>query len=350
MSAGYNLTYDFNYLNDIKRRTIEMEKKNPYWQPHLYKPERGLHGGYSRMVGGKLSPGQDSFPNSGSGQRSVGFNNYSTFSTFYDGVPKSYKSSGNKNGHYYHQNELDRINKSNFPVRNYEKNDYKNSNKNMSRDEVKVYNSIMQNMDKKLDTSLLKMPRSVSREGGKMPSKRNANMEKKIRDKLMKAIEMSQNKEEMKGGSFDSAGFESALKKVKKVGQRVAPVVAKTALPAAAAAVAQALGVPAPVGALIGKIAADVLVEEVIKKKPKKSGGVGRYEGGKQIVPIIRPVKVYKEVKSEIDGINAQNKGLSTAQRRAKLVKELMLKSKKSGGKMSLGDASRYIKQNNLKY
>jgi hypothetical protein len=312
------MSFDHPYVKKQKQKVIEMEQKNPMWQPQLYKPEVGLHH-YDQLTGGKLKSGQDSHSNSGSGQTSVGFNNFSEFNTLYKRVPRSYKSSGNQGNYYYHSNELDNINKSNSASRNYKKNNYKNSNQSINRNDVEIFDKIMENMNSDFDLRLLSQPSLRSGAGVKKLLSKEAHAEKAIREQLMKAIELSQNKEHMRGGSIDSDSLKDALKKTSKIGRRIAPTIVKTALPPAAAAVAQALGLPAPAGLLLGKIASDILVNDVIKKKSKKkSGGVGVYSGGK-------------------NSNNVRNRSL--------LIKKIMA----SKG-MSLPEASRYIKSNNLKY
>jgi hypothetical protein len=118
------------------------------------------------------------------------------------------------------------------------------------------------------------------------------------------------------------------LKKAKPITKSAAPAVIKMALPAIASSVASSLGLPPTVGKIVGKVAADALVPKVESKlgsKKKKGEGIGEYKGAA----------------ISFDGKSSG----SLQQRRGKLMKHIMAKEG-----LNLGEASKYIKQHNLKY
>ena len=253
MSLGYNLVYDYPYVRDHQAKVIAMEKANPLWQPQLY---------------GKGSVS--------TGKKSVGFNNYSVFSPYYESTPKSYKSSGNLGEKYYNRNELEEINKGNFPSINYEKNQYNNSRKDMSADDAKIYDSIKKMVKDTHNYGQLRGGASLDEMTG-------------LYKLLMKSAIKSGLGKDLDGGALNLKKFEKKFRKelefLENVGDtavKVAPTAIKVSLPLVSGAVAQSLGVPAPVGVIIGKVAADVLANKIINNKALEKKSKMKGEGIKQ--------------------------------------------------------------------
>lgn len=233
MSAGYNLAFDYKYSNDIKDKVFDMERKHPYWQPQLYNPSQGLMGGTSVATG----------------RRSVGFNDYSKFNTFYQQTSKSYKSSGNDGYNYYHDNELNKINKSKMPYINYESNKFNNSNKPISDEDLEIFDSIKKNVKRNFNKGQLR--------GGKFKLNKT---ERLLHDIIVDAAKKSDS--DMEGG-ISTKSFKKALKASAPVGRKIAATGVRVGLPLVSGAVAQSLGVPIPVAVGLSKIGADILAKKI---------------------------------------------------------------------------------------
>lgn len=230
MSAGYNLSFDYPYSNRIRSAVMRMERENPHWQPQLFDVKNGMYGGVVPV---------------GTGRRSVGFNDYAEYSTFYNKAPKGYKSSGNDGYNYYHQNELDLINKSNMPYINYDRNNIKNAGLVPYGSDLEIYDSIKNNVKRNFNKSQLR--------GGKLNKE-----EKKFHDIIVRAALDS----EMEGG-ISKKDFKKALVASEPILRKVGATGVRIGLPLVSGAVAQTLGVPAPVAMGLSKIGAEVLAKKI---------------------------------------------------------------------------------------
>lgn len=322
-----NMSFDYPYVRRFHEIMTKYYKDNPQWESMtgLHPPNKsignvGMKGGGSSLVVGPTSKG---------------FNEYLKFQHFYEKTPKAYKSSGNYNPVYLHQNELDVINKENFPNINYEKNKYNNSNKDMDRSQVKINESIKRAVKKDFDTTLLK--------GGALSKKLRGN-NRKVHDEVCKVCHKMgyYNRPDMKEEDLDGGKFKSVLKKGL---QKAVPMGIKLAVPALSGAVAQTIGVPAPVGALLGKIAADVIAEKVSKKIGK--GKVQPKPLGSNIEAMLKR-DIKRAVKKSLQGRGNQkvldnDKFQKSLNFGKKLMKELLKESAKLGVKKGIQYALPYV-------
>jgi hypothetical protein len=270
MSMGYNLAFDYDYQNKIRNQMREMEKKNPYWQPMLDSEKRQMQGRGYPPVGAEV--------------RSRGFNNYSQFTPFYKQTPKAYKSSGNEGYTYYHQNELDNINKLKRAHINYDKVDYDNANKDMKRDDVKIYDSIFSAVKDDFDKSQLKGY-------GKQ------NLSPAEKSFLNLVVRTAKKAKQMEGG-ISKKSLKKALKVTAPVARKVASTGVKVGLPILGTMAAEAVGVPAPVGLVASKLAADAIA--------KKIGGM---KGGFRVVDPASNTSLIDEFKESKKPIQKRGKG-----------------------------------------
>jgi hypothetical protein len=251
MSRGYNLHGDYPYTNRIREKILNYQKENPEWEPTITYHKKGLLGNGMddpELLGGNASVA--------SGQRTVGFNNYAKYSNYYKQVPKGYKSSGNDGNDYYHINELEKLNKGNFPYINYDKNKLNNANQPVKKEDVEVFDSIQDVVKRKMDTRQLK--------GGKS----SLNVQEKIlHDAVVNAYKKSGGYE-MSGGKLDKDKFKKAFKISKSLGKKLLVPTIKIGMPVVAGAIASSLGIPVPVAVVLAKIGADVITSEI-----KKGGG-----------------------------------------------------------------------------
>jgi hypothetical protein len=317
--SSYGQNFGYPYSLDIKKRVIEMEKKNPYWEPTLYRGS-GLSGG----KGG------------GSGRASVGFNDLTVYSDYYKKVPKGYKSSGNAGKTWYSDADLRNINAKGFPYRNFSKREYKNAVDTRKPEDVplSVYDSIKDAVENDQDYGLLQAPPKKKKttgrgvgSGGKC-GECDGGISKKEKEELVNAIKKivmtTQQKDEVMGGKFNAHAFKKGLI---KTGKTVAVPLTKFGVPAVTQAVTSQLGVPAPVGSVIGKVLGDVATQKV--KKAVGKGSVGTYKGG------------------AVSGGAVSGGAVSggARQRRAAVVKRVM---KERG--VNLPTASKIVKQENMSY
>jgi hypothetical protein len=293
MSSGYNLAYDYAYLNRIKKKILEDEKNYPYWEPKTESEKRSMVGRGNPPVGAE--------------KRNVGFNNYSKFNTFYERTPKAYKSSGNEGYYYYHQNELDNINKMKMPQINYEKRDYDNANKKMSKDDLEIYDSIFEAVDNDFDMDQLK---GYGRK----------NLSPHEKTVLNLILRNARNVKKLEGG-ISKKSFKKALKVSVPIARKVAATGVRIGLPAIAAVAAPELGIPPPVAAAITNVAA--------KELAKKIGGF------KALNPVSKVSLLDKKVGGEM-----------SREQKEKIAKNVI----KTFGAVALAGATKYILPKVVKY
>jgi hypothetical protein len=292
MSVGYNLSFDYDYLNKIRKQVMEMEKKNPYWEPKFESEKRQMRG--------------RGFPPVGAERRTVDIMPYAKYNVFYEQVPKGYKSSGNDGYNYYHQNELDNINKMKMPTINYEKNNYNNANKPIAKDKIKINESIFKAVDNDFDKDLLK---GYGMKDITPQEKAMVNLIVRTGKKLE--------------GGISKASFKKALKISAPIARKIASTGVQIGLPIVGSLASEALGIPPPVGYALGKVTAKAL--------SKKIGG-------------FRAIHPVKKV-SLLDNPKLKGGKMTKAQKE-KLAKNLI----KTFGAVALAGATKLILPKVLKY
>lgn len=299
MSLGYNLSYDYDYLNRIRKQVMDMEKANPYWEPKTESEKRQMTG--------------RGYPPVGAERRTVGFNNYSTFNNYYKETPKAYKSSGNDGYYYFHQNELDNLNKMNMPKINYEKNDYDNANKPIKRSDVKINEGIFEMADNKFNKDQLK--------GYGM---KDLSPQEKAMVNLI--VRTGKKAKQLEGG-ISKESFKKALKVSAPIAKKIASTGVKIGLPLVSGVAGEALGIPAPVGAMLGKV--------VAKEISKKIGGFRA----------INPIKQNSLLKTA-KPIRPKKGGKLTKAQKEKIAKGLI----GTFGAVAISGATKYILPKVVKY
>jgi hypothetical protein len=168
MSSGYNLSMKYPYLDEQRRKVMEMERKHQYWQPQLHPVNRfSLQGGKAPSVG---SVSQN--PTVSSGRRAVGFKDLTTYSDLYKKVPQTYKSSGNDGHQYFMRHELSNINKAGLPYKNYGRRKYNNAADGFTGD-PEVFESVKKVFEDDSDRAQLEIPEHVDeKKKRKAPAKK----------------------------------------------------------------------------------------------------------------------------------------------------------------------------------
>jgi hypothetical protein len=266
MSSGYGISLNYPYQNEQRKKVLEMERKNPLWQPII---GTGSGPNYRMYTGGMASVA--------SGRASVGFNDLTVYNDLYKKVPRGYKSSGNEGYHYYNRAELDKINKSGFPYKNFDKRVYNNASDKFAG-KPEVFDSVKDVIRDNHDYANLQGPKkrptkSKAKKAATLAGKGKPRMsarEKVVLSAMIEAFDKSQDKSKIQGGAvLDGEGFKKNLlvDVGETVGREVSKLALKKGLPKLGEMAAVSLGVDANIGKTMGKITADILSKAIPKGK-----------------------------------------------------------------------------------
>ena len=187
MSSGYQLAFDYPYVEKYKEEALKMEKANPFWQPQHDKAYRTQYrAGQVRGLDGPV--GTPHYGPSVGGPKHSESQDHRTYNNFYKTVGTGYKSSGNQGGRYMSSDELRKVDRQRLPYMNYDKNSYDNVVPDFEG-KVEMFDSILDVVDDgDRDYGLLTSPESKpvpkpkvgrgARSGGKVSKPTKAQLKK----------------------------------------------------------------------------------------------------------------------------------------------------------------------------